>query len=81
MFFHPLLESPASLKDADLDAKIIDLSQKYLSAQRFGQGGVCEQILVILLTLKEEQSRRSQAMLKKSQTGQNKNLDDLINVR
>lgn len=78
--FHPLIESPANLKDAELESKIIDLSQKYLSAQRFGQGGLANQILVILLALKEEQSIRGQKLLQKSQTNQNKNLDDLIKV-
>ena len=45
-----------------------------------GQGMVCDQIVTILGSLKDEQSRRSHEMIKKTQSNQNKNLDDLINV-
>lgn len=78
--FHPLLENPAVLKDADLEAKILDLTKKYHIAARMGQGVVCDQIVVILDSLKTEQLKRGQDLLKKTQSNQNKNLDDLINV-
>ena len=79
--FHPLLENVALIKDSDLENKILDLSKKYHMAQRMGQGGVCDQILYILNALREEQSTRNRNMLNKAQSSQNKNLDDLINIR
>ena len=78
--YHPLLDSPTNLKDAELENRILDLTKKYHIAARMGQGAVCEQIVTILSSLKDEQSRRSQEMVKKTQSNQNKNLDDLINV-
>lgn len=78
--FHPLFENPANLKDAELENKILDLTKKYHIAARMGHGNVCDQIVVLLDSLKTEQLRRGQEMLKKTQSSQNKNLDDLINV-
>ena len=74
------MENPLSLKDADLENKILDLTKKYHIAARMGQGAVCDQIVTILGSLKEEQLRRGREMLKKTQSGQDKNLDDLIKV-
>jgi hypothetical protein len=78
--FHPLIDSLANLKDADLEAKILDLGRKYHIAARMGQGGVCQQIAVALEMHQDEQRQRqtraAQEMIKK----QNKGLDDLINV-
>lgn len=78
--FHPLLDDPRNLKDQDLENKILDLGRKYHIAARLGQGGACQQILILLETFKDEQRRRqyeaNQNLVKK----QNKDLDDLINV-
>jgi hypothetical protein len=78
--FNPLLDDPSKLKDSELELKILDLSKKYHLAMRFGQGGVCQQILIILDSLKFEQQKRGAELLKKSATSQNKDLDSLINV-
>ncbi len=78
--FNPLVESPANLKDAELESKILDLTKKYHIAARMGQGVVCQQIVTILDSYKDEQLRRGREMLKKNQVNQDKNLDDLINV-
>jgi len=79
--YHPLLENPTSLKDSDLENRIFDLTNKYHIAARMGNGSVCQQIIIILETLRTEQQKRSADMLKKTQqSNQNKNLDDLINV-
>lgn len=79
--FHPLLDDPRKIKDADLENKILDLSKKYLIAARMGQGGVANQILMALDMYKAEQQNRQMAA---SQTvmkdRNNKGLDDLINV-
>jgi hypothetical protein len=45
-----------------------------------GQGGVCQQIMIILEMYKEEQARRNQAAMASTMKKQNKDLDDLINV-
>lgn len=78
--YHPLIDNYTSLKDADLELKILDLSKKYGIAARMGQGGVCQQILVVLETYKEEQRKRQKQSLENAVKKQNKDFDDLINV-
>ena len=78
--YNPLLPDFTTLKDSEIEDKIIDLSKKYHTASRFGQGSVCEQIIAILNNLREEQSRRNQALLKKTQGSGDKDLGSLINV-
>lgn len=78
--YHPLIDNYTSLKDADLELKILDLSKKYGIAARMGQGSVCQQILVVLETYKEEQRKRQKQSLENVVKKQNKDFDDLINV-
>ena len=78
--FHPLLESPTKLKDQELENKILDLTRKYHIAASMGQGMICQQVVIILETLKEEQNKRQQESIKSVMKKQNKDLDDLINV-
>lgn len=78
--FHPLLDNPKSFKDVELESKILDLSKKYHIAARSGNGGLCSQILIILESLKEEQSNRQKSSLEERIKKQNKDLDDLINI-
>jgi coenzyme F420-reducing hydrogenase gamma subunit len=78
--FNPLLENLTLLKDAELETKILDLTKKYHIVAKMGQGAVCKQIISILNELKDEQTRRSRDLVKKTQSNQNKNLDDLIKV-
>jgi hypothetical protein len=78
--FHPLLENPTKLKDQELENKILDLTRKYHIAASMGQGQICQQVIVILETLKEEQNKRQQESMKSAMKKQNKDLDDLINV-
>lgn len=77
--YHPLLGDLRQLKDADLEAKIIDLSKKYHIASRMGQGVAANQIVVALESYKSEQSRRQVEANNKLKT-QDKDLDGLINV-
>jgi hypothetical protein len=77
--FNPLLPDLSTLKNEDLDNKITELMQKYTVAARYGQGGVCNQIVVILESYRAEQQRRYVESTKKLMN-QNKNLDDFINV-
>lgn len=78
--FHPLLDSPTTLKDQDLEAKILDLSKKYHIAARLGQGGACYQIAIALESYQEEQRSRQQRVMQDTIKKQNGDLDDLINV-
>lgn len=77
--FNPLLSDTSNLKDSELEQRILDLGKKYSIAARFGQGKVCDQIMVILDQLKLEQEKRRIASLKGAHE-QGKNLDDLINI-
>ena len=78
--YNPLFLDPSILKDAEIENKIIELSKKYQIAARFGQGPVCDQIIIFLNLLKEEQRKRSQTMMTKTVNNQNKDLGNLINV-
>lgn len=78
--FNPLLVDPASYKDADLDNKIVELAKKYHIAARSGQGQVCQQISVILESLKEEQQKRRIQSLKDVRLNQKDDMDGLINI-
>jgi hypothetical protein len=76
--FNPLLQDLSKIKTEELDTKITDLMQKYFIAARSGQGGVCNQINVILEAYREEQRNRH-AYASKKLISQNKNLEDYIN--
>ncbi len=77
--FNPLMPDLSKLKNEDIEQKITDLMKKYSIASRSGQGTVCQQISVILESLKEEQRKRYESANKKMQE-QNKNLDDYIQI-
>lgn len=78
--YHPLLEDPRSVKDQDLENKIIDLTKKYQIAATMGQGSVCQQILSALNMYRDELSRRQRESLKSIAKKQDRDFDDLINV-
>jgi hypothetical protein len=78
--YNPLLEDPSKLKDVELEAKILDLGQKYSIAARTGMNQVIPQIITTLEMYKMEQSKRSQIALQTTARKTNGNLDDLINV-
>jgi len=77
--FNPLLPDLSKVKNEEIDNKINELMRKFFIAARSGQGALCEQISVLLETYKEEQRRRHYEENKRL-LGQNKNLDDYINV-
>lgn len=77
--FNPLLPDISKLKNEDIENKITDLMKKYSIAARSGQGIVCQQILILLESYKEEQRKRYEQANKKIHN-QNKNLDDYIQV-
>jgi hypothetical protein len=78
--FNPLLGDPATLKDAELEAKINEITRKYTIAARTGMNGVMPQLAMALEMYKNELSKRSHEALKTTARKANGNLDDLINV-
>ena len=78
--YHPLLGNPADLKDAELDAKILDLSRKYHIAAGMGQGGPASQIVIALEMYKDEQYRRQMEASRNLGKKDNDDLGNLINV-
>jgi hypothetical protein len=78
--YNPLLPDLSTLKDADVENKIAELSRKYHIAARAGMNDVLPQILVALEAYREELVKRSAQALKNSIKNSNNNLDDLINV-
>lgn len=78
--FHPLLGNISKLKDADLEAKILDLGKKYHMAARMGNSTICSQLALALDAYKSEQQSRQYAASQMLVKKQNKDLDDLINI-
>lgn len=78
--YNPLLPDPSTLKDAELDERINELSRKYYIAARTGMNQVIPQILMALEMYKIEMSKRGQQALQNTAKRTNGNLDDLIKV-
>jgi hypothetical protein len=78
--FNPLLPDLSTLKNEDVDNKITELMQKYFLASKFGQGGLMQQISVILEVYRNEQSRRQQEANKKLMQNRNQDLDEFIKI-
>lgn len=74
---HPLVGDLSSLKDAELETKINELSKKYFSTYNVD---IRQQIVMVLDTYKEELNNRRQAEYEKMMKSRDKNLDKLINV-
>ena len=74
---HPLIGDLASLKDAEIETKINDLSKKYFATYNVD---VRQQIVMVLETYKEELNNRRQREYEKMMQSRNKDLDKLINV-
>ena len=78
--YNPLMPDVSKIKDADLEAKIQDLTKKYYIAARMGHSAVCEQIVSALTMYKEELYKRQTAAIQKTIKKQDRDFDDLINV-
>ena len=74
---HPLVGDLSSLKDAELENKINDLTRKYFSSHNIE---VQQQIVMIMDTYKEELAKRRAAEYNKMMSNRDKGLDKLINV-
>jgi len=81
---HPLQEDVTQLKDDQLDEKIRELSKKLLTASRFPNQSVLQQIQMLLTTYKEEQIKRQrkvyQDSISKASNEVNTDLNELVNV-
>jgi hypothetical protein len=74
---HPLQEDLSHLKDAEIEAKIQDLSKKYHIAYRMGNKDLLTQVDIFAKIYKEELMKRYNERVKKDFDG---DLDQLINV-
>jgi hypothetical protein len=74
---HPLVTDLDTLKNADIEAKINDLTKKYFMTSNYG---VQNQISSILDVYKEELATRQRAEWQNAVETRNKGLDKLINV-
>ena len=74
---HPLVIDLNNLKNAELEAKINELTKKYFMTSNFNVQG---QIANILDAYKEELAVRQQAEWQKTIESRDKGLDKLINV-
>jgi hypothetical protein len=74
---HPLVPDLVTLKNADIEAKINDLTKKYFMTSNYG---VQNQISSILDVYKEELATRQRTEWQNAVETRNKGLDKLINV-
>lgn len=74
---HPLVDNLQGLKEAEIEAKINDLTRKYFMSRN---PDVQLQIASVLETYKEELNTRRQAEWQKMTENRDKNLDKLIKV-
>jgi hypothetical protein len=74
---HPLVNDLSGLKDAELEAKINDLTRKYFMSYN---PGVQAQMVAVLDSYKEELDKRRRAEYDKMMNNRDKGLDKLINI-
>jgi hypothetical protein len=74
---HPLVNDLSGLKDAELEAKINDLTRKYFMSYN---PGVQAQMIAVLDSYKEELDKRRRAEYDKMMNNRDKGLDKLINI-
>lgn len=74
--FHPLQTDLGSLKDQEVELKLIELNKKYYAAARLGNRDLLTQLSTFITIYREELSKRHAQKLK--QTGDD--LGQLINV-
>jgi hypothetical protein len=75
--FHPLESNLSSLKDSEVEEKLLELNRKYFQAARLGNHSLLTQISTFVTIYKEELSRRNRQKL---QSQMDNDLDQLINV-
>jgi ribosomal protein L29 len=78
--FHPLGEDLSQLKDAEVEAKLHELTKKYFQAQRLGNHQLLTQLSTFVNIYKDEMTIRYSRAAKASQSSYDGDLDQLINV-
>ena len=74
---HPLVLNLESLKNAEIESKVNDLTKKYFMTSNYD---VQRQIAAVLDVYKEELSNRQRAEWQRTMESRDKGLDKLINV-
>lgn len=80
MMFHPLGEDLSSLKDAEVEQKLQELTRKYFQAQRLGNHQLLTQLSTFVNIYRQEMTTRYQKAANASQGSYDGDLDQLINV-
>jgi hypothetical protein len=75
--FHPLETDLSTMKDQELEDKILELNKKYFTAYRLGKPELLTQITTFITIYKDEMSKRT---MKKLSGATDDDLDHLINV-
>jgi hypothetical protein len=75
--FHPLETDLSTLKDQELEDKILELNKKYFTAYRLGKPELLTQITTFITIYKDEMSKRT---MKRLSGATDDDLDHLINV-
>jgi hypothetical protein len=75
--FHPLETDLSTLKDQELEDKILELNKKYFAAYRLGKPELLTQITTFITIYKDEMSKRT---MKRLNGATDDDLDHLINV-
>jgi hypothetical protein len=75
--FHPLETDLSTLKDQELEDKILELNKKYFAAYRLGKPELLTQITTFITIYKDEMSKRT---MKRLNGNTDDDLDHLINV-
>jgi hypothetical protein len=74
--FHPLEGDLSSLKDTEIEQKLIELNKKYYAAARMGSRDLLTQLSTFITIYRDELSNRYARKLKQNDD----DLDQLINV-
>lgn len=74
---HPLVNDLSSLKTAELETRVNELTRKYFATHNFD---LQQQVVMVLETYKEELARRQREEYEKMMKSRNKDLDKLIKV-
>jgi hypothetical protein len=75
--FHPLETDLSTMKDQELEDKILELNKKYFTAYRLGKPELLTQITTFITIYKDEMSKRT---MKRLSGATDDDLDHLINV-
>lgn len=76
--FHPLSEDYSKLKDAEIEARLQDLSRKYFMTQA---AAVKQQLAIFIDIYKNELNERRAKQLAQVYQTRGKDLDKLINIK